>query len=186
MPPKVKITKEDIVSAAVGVVREQGAEVLGARQVAAALGCSTQPLFSNFASMEELRSAVVAYAYNLCGQYIRQEIERGEYPVYKCSGIAYIRFAKEERELFKLLYMRDRSDERIPESDLLNDQMERLVQKNTGLSGDEVKLFQLEMWTCVHGIASMLATRFVDLEWELVSRMLTDVYQGLRKQYGME
>ena len=74
MPPKVKITKEDIVSAAVGVVREQGAEALGARQVAAALGCSTQPLFSNFASMEELRSAVVAYAYNLCGQYIRQEI----------------------------------------------------------------------------------------------------------------
>ena len=38
----------------------------------------------------------------------------------------------------------------------------------------------------VHGIATMFATGFVDLDWELVSKMLTDSYQGLRKQYGME
>ena len=44
----------------------------------------------------------------------------------------------------------------------------------------------LEMWAYVHGIATMFATGFLDLDWELVSRMLTDSYQGLRKQYGME
>jgi hypothetical protein len=32
----------------------------------------------------------------------------------------------------------------------------------------------------------MFATGFLDLDWALVSRMLTDAYQGHRKQYGLE
>ena len=71
-------------------------------------------------------------------------------------------------------------------SEDVTDQMEDLLKSNTTLEGDEIKLFHLEMWACVHGIASMFATGFLDLEWELVSRMLTDTYQGLRKQYGPE
>ena len=35
----------------------------------------------------------------------------GQYPPYKASGMAYIRFAREQRELFKLLFMRDRTNE---------------------------------------------------------------------------
>ena len=48
MPPKVKVSKEDINTAAVEMVRESGAEALNARALAAKLGCSTQPIFSNF------------------------------------------------------------------------------------------------------------------------------------------
>ena len=186
MPPKVKITKEDIVNAAVSIVRNSGAQALNARTVAAALHCSTQPVFSNFATMEELRLAVAAQADALCEQYMRREAQRGEFPVYKATGMAYIRFAKEEKELFKLLYMRDRSGETIPEGAGLADWMQAIVQNNTGLGGDRAKLFHLEMWAYVHGIAAMFATGFLDLEWELVSKMLTDSYQGLRKQYEME
>lgn len=186
MPPKVKIIESDIVNAAVGIVRKSGAEALNARTVAAALNCSTQPVFSNFSTMEDLRFAVVKKADALCGEYLQKEVERGEYPAYKASGMAYIRFAKEEKELFKLLYMRDRGGEAIPEGGGLTEEMETLVQNNTGLSGETVKLFHLEMWAWVHGIAAMFATGFLDLPWELVSKMLTDCYQGLRKQYEME
>jgi len=100
--------------------------------------------------------------------------------------MAYIRFAKEEKELFKLLYMRDRSNESIPDGSELTDKMEDIVHNNTGLDGADAKLFHLEMWAYVHGIATMFATGFFNLDWELVSKMLTDSYQGLRKQYGME
>ena len=186
MPPKVRITREDIMDAAVEIVRSSGVEGLNARNLAATLGCSTQPVFSNFATMDELRLAVVQRADSLCQAYIRREMDAGEYPAYKASGMAYIRFAKEEKELFKLLYMRDRRAEQDTEESAVNQQMESLVHSNTGLEGAENKLFHLEMWTCVHGIATMFATSFVDLDWELVSRMLTDVYQGLRKRYGME
>jgi len=50
----------------------------------------------------------------------------------------------------------------------------------------EAKLFHLEMWAFVHGIAAMMATGFLDLDRELVSRMLTDAYQGLRLRFGKE
>ncbi len=186
MPPKVKVTKEDIIHAAVDIVRHSGAGAINARTVASVLNCSTQPVFSNFATMDELRLAVVEKADKLCQDYMQREAESGEYPVYKASGMAYIRFAKEEKELFRLLYMRDRSHESIPQGAGLTDEMESIVQDNTGLCGAEAQLFHLEMWAYVHGIATMFATGFLDLDWELVSKMLTDSYQGMRKQYGLE
>ena len=186
MPPKVKVTKEDIINAAVDLVRNSGAQAINARTIASALNCSTQPVFSNFATMDKLRLAVVERADVLCQEYMRREVESGEFSTYKASGMAYIRFAKEEKELFKLLYMRDRTGELIPEGSKLTDEMESIVQNNTGLSGADAKLFHLEIWAYVHGIAAMFATGFLNLDWELVSKMLTDSYQGLRKQYGME
>lgn len=185
MPPKIKTTKKAIVDAAVALVRKDGAQALNARNLAAALGCSTQPVFSNFATMEELRLAVVERADALCRAYMQQEVNSGLYPTYKATGMAYIRFAKDEKELFKLLYMRDRSEEAYSAALDFGAETEALVQQNTGLDADTAKLFHLEIWACVHGIAAMFATGFVDLPWELVSDMLTDIYQGLRKQYEM-
>jgi len=186
MSPRVKIFKENIINAAVNLVRENGEQALNARNIAAALKCSTQPIFSNFATMEELRSAVIEAADDLFNEYIKREIERALYPPYKASGMAYIRFAKEEKELFKLSYMRDRSTEAIPEETELASQMESLVHENTGLSGDDTKLFHLEMWAYVHGIATMIATGFCDLEWGLISKMLTDAYESMKKHYEMQ
>lgn len=184
MPPKVKVTKEDIINTAVSIVRESGAQNINARNIASALGCSTQPIFSNFATMDELRFSVIKRADELCEEYMKREEQSGKYPVYKANGMAYIRFAKEEKELFKLLYMRDRTCE--DQDSLVNEKMENIVYNNTGLKSDEVKLFHLEMWAYVHGIATMFATSFVNLDWELVSKMLTDAYLGLKKQYGLE
>lgn len=186
MPPKVRITKEDVIEVAVNIVRQNGADALNARNIAAALNCSTQPVFSNFDTMDKLRLAVVEKADTLYRQYMQREIESGKFPAYKASGMAYIRFAKEEKELFKLLYMRDRSGEAIPKEMIVDRHIEEYLQQNTRLDAEGIKLFHLEMWAYVHGIAAMFATGFLDLDWELVSRMLTDCYQGLRKQYGME
>ena len=184
MPPKAKVTKQDIINVAISIVRKNGEQSLNARNIATELDCSTQPIFSNFTNMEELRFEVIKAANELCLEYMNREVERGEFPVYKANGMAYIRFAGEERELFKLLYMRDRSNE--SDDSFSDERMEKIVQNNTGLNAEQTKLFHLEMWAYVHGIASMLATNFVNLNWELISRMLTDAYLGLRKQYGME
>lgn len=186
MPPKIKVTKDDIISAAVEIVRKSGAQAINARTVASALNCSTQPVFSNFSTMDELRFAVVEKADKLCAEYIEREMHSNKYPAYKASGMAYIRFAKEEKELFKLLYMRDTTSESVNPKSEINDAMDEIVTTSTGLSGDEAKLFHLEMWAYVHGIATMLVTGYFDIEWDLISRMLTDSYQGLRKQYSME
>ena len=186
MPPKVKITKEDIIKTAVELVRKDGEGAINARNIASALNCSTQPIFSNFATMDELKFAVIEKADEICNEYIKREIESGIYVPYKASGMAYIRFAKEEKELFKLLYMRDRRTEEIIGGTDLENQMSQMVKDNTGLDGDKNKLFHLEIWAYVHGVATMFATNYFELDWELVSNMITDVYQGLKKHYGVE
>ncbi len=186
MPPKVKVSSEDIVNAAVELVRNQGADALNARSLAGVLNCSTQPIFSNFNSMDEVKEAVLERAIFICNEYTAREVEAGLYPMYKASGMAYIRFAKEEPELFKLLYMRDRKGELLTKEASLFDRMESIVQGNTGLESDKARLFHLEMWAFVHGIAVMFASGYLDLDWKLVSQMLTDSYLGLKKQYETE
>ena len=186
MPPKAKVSKEEVINAAVTIVRQSGTQAINARSVASLLKCSTQPVFSNFVSMDELRFAVVEKADALYNEYIQEEIASNKYPPYKASGMAYIRFAKEEKELFKLLYMRDRAEEGIKESAAFGELMETVIKPSIGLEGQEATLFHLEMWAFVHGIATMFATGYLNLKWELVSKMLTDAYMGMRKQYGME
>ncbi len=183
MPPKVKITKQDIIDTAVDIVRNSGEGALNARNIALRLSCSTQPIFSNFETMESLKFAVVEVADALFNKYINEEIEKGEYSPYKASGIAYIQFAQQEKELFKLLYMRNRDNENVPKESKLLNQMSDMVQSNIDVSKETANLFHLEMWSFVHGIATMLATGFLELDKELISRMTSDCYQGLKKHY---
>ena len=187
MPPKVRITKEDIVTASVNMVREQSVEVLNARAIAAHMGCSTQPIFSNYASMDELKQDVMQQAYNLYLHFLEKEAENNQYPKYKASGMGYIRFAKEEKELFKLLFMRDRSNESM--NDDFDDFTQAIIQglgKSLGLSYENAKRYHLQMWIYVHGIATMMATSYLSLEWDDISALITDVYEGMKKQYVKE
>ena len=178
MPPKVKITKEDLIKTAVDLAKKSGQDAINARAIASALNCSTQPIFSNFNSMEELEEETALAIYKIYLSFIKTEVESNKYPKYKAFGMAYIRFAKEEKELFKLLFMRDRkSDGLIPTSDF--DASVEMIMASIGTTKEIATLIHLEMWTCVHGIGTMLATSFLSLEWELISTILTDVYHGI-------
>ena len=114
---------------------------------------------------------------------MQELMESGEYPPYKASGIAYIRFAKEEPELFKLLYMRDRSNESFDDKIYMKPLMEE-VQKNLDLSEDDAYLFHLEMWIFVHGIAVMTATSYLEWDMDKVSEVLSDAYMGLKYRFS--
>ena len=59
--------------------------------------------------------------------------------------MAYIRFAKEEKELFKILFMRDRTCENIEDNKKGLDPLLKLVQQKLGLYKESAYLFHLEM-----------------------------------------
>ena len=185
MPPKVKITKNDIISTALELVRTSGEQTLNARAIATALDCSTQPVFSNFSSMQTLREAVIAAAYERYLGFIGSEAESGKYPKYKAFGRAYVRFAEEERELFKLLFMRDRTGEDLSPSPDFEASAQMIAEAN-GVSIEIARLIHLEAWSCVHGIGVMIATSFLHLDRDLIGRMLSDVYKGVRSQHRSE
>ena len=185
MPPKVKISKDQIVDAALEMVRGDGKLTLNARSLASALGCSTQPIFSNFENMETLRESVMARAYKSYLSFIEREVATEKYPPYKAFGMAYIRFAKEEKGLFKLLFMRDRSAEDTSPTPEFEGAAEMIAAAN-GVSLETARLMHLEMWAWVHGVDTLLATSFLSLDWSLIEEMLSDVYWGIRARHVKE
>lgn len=166
------------------VTRNNGISGLTARALAAELGCSVKPIFGLFKNMEEVQQEVLTASNLLYQNYLREDMAKGKYPPYKASGMAYIRFAKEERELFRLLFMRDRSNEKIEENKEEIKPLMQLIQQNLGISEDDAYLFHLEMWLYVHGIATMIATSYLDWDDEFISKVLTDAYMGLKYRYA--
>lgn len=185
MPPKVKITREEIINTAIELVRANGETALNARAISTALNCSTQPVFSNFATMNDLNKTVIHSVYELYLDFINKEVQSGKYPQYKAYGMAYIRFATEEKELFRLLFMRDRTNEDISPSIDFERSVELIMEAN-GVSKEEAMLMHLEMWTCVHGIGVMIVTSFLSFDQELISKMISDIYQGVRSRHLLE
>lgn len=176
-------TKEEIINAALELTREQGFGAVTARAIGKKLGTSYRPICSYFQSMAQLHQSVIAAANGLFQSYLREDMASGKYPPYKASGMAYIRFAGEEKELFKLLFMRNR--EKGEKSKLADeaDMLVELIRKQVELSQESARMFYLEMWAYVHGIAVMTATDFYDWSEELCSQTLTDMYHGLKYKY---
>lgn len=186
MPPKVMFTKQQIINAALQTVRENGQNGqngLTARALAARLNCSVKPIFGLFKNMEELKKEVIVAANELYYNYIEKAVKSQKYPPYKSTGMAYIEFASNEKEIFKLLFMRDRSKElSIIDDDRINGVL-KLLKDKTGFDDETAKIFHLEMWVFVHGIATMVATGFLEWDTQFVSRSLTDCYNGLLSNF---
>lgn len=183
MPPKQRISKDDIVQAGVDIVRNNGIENVNARSVAAKLNCSTQPIFSNYTSMDELKQDIIKTSYEEYMQYILSYRAPEDCPKYKSTGLAYITYAKNERELFKLLFMRHRTNEEYMKKDESLKPVIDIIMSATGLSQSDAELLHGEMWIFVHGIATMVATEYLEFSYDTISYMLTDVYQGLLKRF---
>lgn len=183
MPPKALFTREQIINAALNIVKENGMPGLTARSLAARLGCSVKPIFGMFRNMEEVQGEVLTAAHQIYENYLQEGMAGGKYPPYKASGMAYIQFAKEEKELFRLLFMRDRSGEKIEENREEIKPLLDLIMQNIGLNEEDAYMLHLEMWAYVHGIATMAVTSYLNLDTEMISKMLTDGYFGFAARY---
>lgn len=183
MPRNFMFTKEEIINAALDLTREKGFHAVTARAMGIKLGTSHRPVFGYFDSMDELKRAILAAAEGIYQDYLKEDMASGKYPPYKASGMAYIRFAREEKELFKLLFMRDRTKEDKTKQTSEVEMIASLIRKQVNISKERAMMFYLEMWTYVHGIATMLATNYYDWSEELCSQTLTDMYRGLKYKY---
>lgn len=185
MPAKKQITKDAILDAAMDIFRECGMDAINARELARRLSCSTQPIYLSFSGMDELKHALSGQIFSYYEAYLARETERGEYPPYKAHGMAYIDFARHEPEMFRFLFMRARTDEqqRNERPQSYTSVIESVAAKN-GWSYEKAELFHVEMWFFVHGIATMLATSYLEPDRNTVSDVMTDVFVGLQKRYA--
>ena len=102
MPPKPKFTREEIVAAALQVVRTRGLEALTTREIAAELGTSTRPIFTYFESMEQVRTEVRKAAEKIYLDTIEEGLSK---PIpFLGVGQQYIRFARQEPQFYRMLF----------------------------------------------------------------------------------
>ena len=188
MPPKVRVTQEAILKAGLAIIREKGIDGLNAREVARALGCSVQPVFSNFQSMENLRESLYRQADSLLSACMAKGMHRHQIP-FLGMGMAYIAFAKEEGNLFKFLFMSDAFRgksvlEMIRDEE--NKPVLRMIAGMTGLDMAQAERLFLSIWLTTHGIAALMATNSCDFSEELIAGLLTGSFSGMKNQLKNE
>ncbi len=159
MPPQINFTKDAILQEAFEIVRKEGQQALTARRIAQRLNCSTQPIYSAFTSMKELTEAVRQKAVEFGEQYLLQE-ELQAYP-FLSIGLRYVRFAREERELFKMAYLSGNAMTKIQNAVPSFERfIERMRQEPVMRDLDDARLLRMlqAMQIFTHGLVMLLLT----------------------------
>ena len=105
MPATKKITKEMILEAGINVVREAGFGAINARSVARKAHVSTQPIYQEFSNMMELKREIRDEIYKLAEKMIQEYSSLGDEYEYMAYGLGFVKFAREERQLFRYMYL---------------------------------------------------------------------------------
>ena len=182
MPPKAKFTKEQITKAALCVVSEKGAQALTAKELGAALGTSTTPIFTVFNSMQEVQDAVILAAMERFEEYAHKAAHLG--PVFKQVGMQMILFAKEEPKLYQLIFMSSISeaqtfDDIYAHLGSLADECLNVLQKDYDLSKADAKTLFEHVWIHTFGIGALCATGMCDFSHEQIAQMLTQDFTAM-------
>ena len=185
MPPSVRFSREAVLNAAYQLVRREGPAALNARAVAREVGGSTQPIFRLFSSMDELHQAVIELALNTWKLDIRQRLQNSPVP-YLTIAMSYLLFARDEPQLFKLLFMRDRvSDGSCTAYDI--DWGVPLLKDSINVDTDMARKLYNRNWYFCHGLAVAIATKYIPSPpEELMRDMLLESLRAAAKQYDVE
>lgn len=180
MARKEQISKQMILDGAFELVREQGMEMLTARKLATHIGCSTQPIFRVYSNMDELAQEVFAKAKSFYEEFCINFTYENDFP-FVDLGLCYITFAKEELNLFKLLFLTPH-DENNTMYDLINGaqngfvikELRRIKNLDMNKAGD---IF-MKVFIFIHGMACMAICGELDLTKEEILPTLKETIEG--------
>ncbi len=193
MTQRVQFTREMIVEAAFALTREVGWAGVTARSLAKRLGSSTMPIYSSLRSMEDIEKQVRRMAERLLLDYQSRRYTH-EAPLNMAEG--YVRFAKEEPQLFRFLYL-DRPLRQPPGTGEheVDDAHEKVSAGTTLIPlAEQVAVAMrdpriLKSWIFTHGLAAMISSGVLDLPVERIRSLLTEAggafflfEEGFRKQ----
>lgn len=175
MPRTISITKENLIDASIELLKKEGASALTARKLAKEAGCSTQPIFRAYQNMDELYRDVYSKSADIFSDHCASYPNSSSVPFVNL-GLAYIDFAQNNKEMFRLLFL---SPERYGRSlvELLNGNTgflkSQISAANESGCSDPQGLF-MKMWMLIHGSACMCLTDDYDLDTEATKNLLEE------------
>ncbi|MBO4902027.1 MAG: TetR/AcrR family transcriptional regulator [Lachnospiraceae bacterium] len=184
MPPRERVSKEQVLNTAFRMTRENGFEEVTARKLAEQLNSSTQPIFRAYANMDMLKKDLFFKSAEYFSDYMLSK-KTGSQPVYLSMGMAYIDLAQRERHLFKLIAsIDDYGTEDIRE--FLQGENSELPEKlpDTGEMDGKGKreLFRM-IWMFTHGVATLVTAKRVNMTDKEIKKLLMKAYEGFLDTY---
>lgn len=165
MPPKQNYTKEMILQTADKIMREKGFETVNARSLAKELGSSTQPIYSYFATMVELKTELYAMVTKQYMESINARKDEEDFLRYATN--IFILTAKNESNLFRFIYNSNNFDnlslqELLSEYETNRIICDRLTEEYSLSAGQGQTLF-FKIWFFVYGVSTMLASNKLNI-----------------------
>lgn len=186
MPPTVRFTRDAVLHAACQLMRREGMEALNARAIAKELGGSTQPIFRLFTNMEDLHRELILYVARQFQAHAEADMAQSDSPyIQLCT--TYLLYGRDEPELFKLLFMRDRVSEGEYSDQPNFDLVFNIIKKETPLDDETALRFFERTWLFIHGLAVCIATKYIPCQDEryLIS-MVKEAYNAAVKMMNLE
>ena len=186
MPPKPKITKAMILTTALEITREAGFESLNARRIAKKLLCSTRPIFTCYENMEELKTEFLDFAFEYYNRYVEKYKTSKNPKPYLLFPLSYIAFAKEETNLFRLLFISDMDLEMSEANDFYreigNETKANAFSQMIGADPKQGKKIFLDLFLYSHGIAVLTATGKLSFDRRNLEKMLQNFLSASAQQ----
>lgn len=188
MPPKQKITKSMLLEHAFQIAEEQGIMAVTSRSVAKSVGCSIQPVFSQFPTMEELRQATFDYACNL---FVKEVLAFEQQPDFLSQVTKWVLdLARSRPNLFQLLYLSDGfNGNNFLEVMMGFESNKKMILKMTELYCLDEKICKdILLRSCLFlmGISTMICVNHMDFSNEQVAAMMkqtiSDMVNGAKGQ----
>lgn len=189
MPPKVKITREMILNAALSLTREQGFEAVNARNIAAGLECSTRPIFTAYQNMEEMKEDFLEFAYSFYCSYVEQYEKESGVEADLLWPLSYLSFAQDESNLFQLLFVDDMALDLGKAMDFYqemeNGEKADAFAQRQGLERQKGRKVFLDLFLYTHGMAVLTATGKMHLQQKEQAAMVRTMLEArLRWEKG--
>ena len=180
VPPVSKISKDMILKASLEILKKSGIENLNVRNIANKLNCSTQPIMYHYKNMDILKEELYVMVDKYHSEFL---MRKNDINPLLSIGIQYIRFAEEEKNLFKFLFQSDKFSNFSFEN-LFNNENElknifNVIKKETDLSDEKIKGMITILFITVHGIASLLANNSMIYDEEEFMKILVNIFGGL-------
>ena len=185
MPAVRKASREQIIDAAVAVLRDDGFSAINARSVARKLGCSTQPIYFSFQSMDELKAALSERAIRMHTRRVRDSLRahEGSDSRYSSYGMGFVKFAAEEKQLFRWLYLEGKQLGPY-QNDVLLPEIIAVIVEEFGYSEEVARRFHQDMTYFTYGLAILANTDHLHLTETELREAFRREFRALTAIYG--
>lgn len=156
--------REELLNAGLVHLENNDAESLSFREMARQIGVSANAVYRHFESKDSFLVALAAKGFQRLQEEQSQTLQyaSSQPEALKLFGLAYINFAKNNRNLFALMFNPDlQKNEAIELKEAVDStytQLQRLTASILGLSEDDAQVEVLAMLSCslVHGLSHLL------------------------------